>query len=131
MYIKKRINLRNINYYIVCECVYKNIDGFTRLCLKNYKDDYFDGGDLSLLIKKLEKNYNEDTIKKYDVDIPFLSDCLYIYDNIPILSGIEDLYLSKDNIVYSTCYISKEELNIFIKENNIKMKDQNNFKLDI
>ena len=129
MLIKKRIRLRNINYYIVCDCIYKNKEGFTELCLNNYQDDYYDGGDLSCLIEKLEDNYNEEIIKKYDGEIWFLSDCLYIYDNIPFISGIEDLYLSDDNIIYSTAYISKEELDNYIKENNIKMKNNSHFKL--
>ena len=122
MIIKKRIYLRNINYYVICDCVYKKKHCFTTLCLRNYKDDYFDEGDLSLLIEKIEKNYNVEKIKNYDGEIWFLSDCLYIYDNIPFLSGIEDLYLIDNNTISSTSYITKEELDDYIKENNIKMK---------
>ena len=125
MIITKRIKLRNINYYIKCDCEYKK----DKLCLKHFHHDYFDGGDLSVLIEKIEAKYNEDTYKKYDNNIWFLADSLYIYDNIPFISGVGDYYVDNENIVYSASYITKEELDRYIKENNIEMNDSSNFKL--
>ncbi len=53
---------------------------------------------------------------------------------IPILhviSGIKDIYISEnDNIPYSEGYISKEEIDKYIKEFNIKMNSNPNFKLN-
>ena len=127
MIIKKRIKLGQGNYYICLDCKYKVENGNKYLRLKDYKDDYYDSGDLSKLIEKIENNYHNS--KKYDNDILFLSDCIYIYNNIPFISGIGDLYLSSDNVPYSISYISKAELDEYIKENNIVLNKSDNFKL--
>ncbi len=129
MEIINRIKLGSQYYFIKCECHYKKKMNSTMLCLKNYFDDYYDSGDLSILIKEIEKKYNKDILKKYDGDIWFLSDALYVYDNIPFISGFGDYYTDKDNKIYSLGYITKEELDEYIKANHIKMKDNTNFKL--
>ena len=131
MVIKERIKLKDKNYYICVECEYNmSKDGYTRLEIKNYRNKYFDGGDLSILIKTIEANYNESTYKKYDEQKWFLSDCLYIYDNIPFISGVGDFYVSsKDGVIYSLSYLTKEELDKYIKEKNIKMRDNSKFSL--
>lgn len=60
-----------------------------------------------------------------------MADVLYIYDRMPFISGIKDIYISKnDNIPYSEGYISKEEMDKYIKEFNIKMNPNPNFKLN-
>ena len=113
MNIIKRIKLGSKNYYIVTCCEYINDE----LRLKDYKDNYYDGGDLSILIEVLESKYNTDTYKKYGNHIPFIN-------------GVGDLYISTiDNIVNSSSYIKKEELDNYIKENNIIMKNHSDFKL--
>jgi len=131
MLITKRIKLGTIDYYIKYDCIYKTEDGITQLCLKDYKDDYYDGGDLSELIKQLEDKYDYDLIKrKYDCFAGFLNDCLYIYEHIPFISGIGDMYVSsKDNVLTSISCITKEELDDFIKENKIELKYNKDFKL--
>ena len=59
-----------------------------------------------------------------------MADVIYLYDRIPFLSGIRDEYLlSQDNLPYSLSYITKEEIEKYIKENNIKMHNNSNFKL--
>ena len=127
MEIIKRIKLGNNDYYIKCNCEYKKENDIVRLKLKNYKDDYFDGGDLSKLIERIERQYSESIYSKYGKDIYFLADCLYIYDNIPFIDGVGDIYFI-DGLIDSTSYISKEELDRYIYDNNIKMNN-NNFKL--
>ena len=68
--------------------------------------------------------------KQYDKHIGFMADVLYIYDRIPFIDGIKDFYISKkDNIPYSEGYISKKEIDNYIKEFNIKMNSNPNFKL--
>lgn len=130
MKIEKRINLNNNIFYVVVDVEYKFDGNITRLCLKNYKDDYYDNGNLTALIEKIEKNYSNDKVLKYDNKIGFMADVLYIYDRIPFLTGIKDVYAnSKDNIINSTCYISKEEIDNYIKEHNIKMETNTEFKL--
>ena len=130
MLIKRRIKLGDRDFYICCECEYNSKDGYTALELKNYKDKYYDDGDLSILIKKIEDNYNNSSYKKYDNEKWFVSDCLYIYDNIPFISGVGDYKVSPiDGIVVSTFYITKDELDKYIKNNNIIMNDNNKFKL--
>ena len=130
MITKRRIKLLDYNYFICCECEYNPKDNDIYLELKNYKDKYYDDGDLTLLIEKIEKNYNKFTYKKYDDRRCFLSDCLYIYDNIPFISSVGYYTLSPvDGGITSTSYIAREELDDYIKNNNIKMNDKNKFKL--
>ncbi len=131
MQISKRIKLNNNYYYILVDVKYqKNQAGVLRLRLKNYKDKYWDEGDCSILIEEVEKSYTLEKAKYYDKYIGFISDVLYIYDRIPFISGIKDIYISKnDNIPYSIGYISKEEIESYIKEFNIKMNYNPDFKL--
>ena len=130
MLINRRIKLGDRNFYISCECEYNKKDGYIALELKNYKDKYYDDGDLSILIEKIENNYDDSTYKKYDTEKWLVSDCLYIYDNIPFISGVGDYKVSPvDGNIVSTTYISNVELDDFIKNNNIEMNDKNQFKL--
>ena len=131
MQILKRIKLNNNIYHIIVDLKYKKSQlEFPILCLKNYKDDYWDGGDCTNLIKEIEKNYTQEKAKQYDKNISFMADVLYIYDRIPFIDGIKDTYISKnDNLPYSEGYISKEYIDNYIKEFKIKMNNNNNFKL--
>lgn len=130
MKITKKIKLNNNDYYIIINLVYKNKNNLPVLCLKDYKDDYWDGGDCSILIERLENNYTIELSKKYDKNISFMGDVLYIYDRIPFISGIKDTYISANSdLPYSEGYISKEEIDSYIKEFNITMQDNKEFKL--
>jgi len=130
MKINKRIKLKDKNYYISIDCEYNMAnDGHANLELKNYKDKYYDSGDLSILIEEIENNYNDSTYRKYDERSWFITDCLYIYDNIPFISGIGDYTLSTDGVISLVSYISKEELDEYIKSYNVAMNDNSKFKL--
>ena len=129
MIINTRVRLGDSKYYISCNLEYKSVNGETLLCLKDYKDSYFDGGDLYNLIRKIESEYTFESYKKYFSNISFLGDCLYIYDNIPFISSVGNIGYSSDNTFNTSSSLSKEELDDFIKNNNIKMKDNSNFKL--
>lgn len=131
MYIEKRVKLRDINYYIRVELEYKREnDDFVCLRMKNYKDDYYEGGDFSILIEEIEKNYDYEKVKKYEKNISYMADVIYLYERIPFLSGIRDEYISsKDNLPYSIGYISKEEIEKYIEDNSIKINRNDNFEL--
>jgi hypothetical protein len=130
MLIKRRIRLGDRIFYICCECEYNQKDEYIAPELKNYKDKYYDDGDLSILIEKIEKNYNASTYKKYDSERWLMTDCLYIYDNVPFISGVEDCRVSSvDGSIVSSSYITTDELNEYIKNKNIEMNDKNKFKL--
>lgn len=131
MQISKKVKINNSIYYIIVDVEYKKHDeGFPVLCLKNYKDDYWGGGDCSILIEEIEKSYSKEKINQYNNGIGFMADVLYIYDRISFISGIKDVYIfSKDNLLYSDGYISKDEIDKYIKDFNIKMNDNSNFKL--
>lgn len=130
MEITKRIRLGNSTYYIVVDVEYKKHENnFLCLYLKNYKDSYWDSGDCSLLIEKIEKNYDQNKIKEYDKDILYLGEILYIYDRIPFISGIKEINYSKGEIIGES-YISKEELDSYIRQFNIKMHNNDKFKLN-
>lgn len=120
MKILKRVNIGHNNYYIIVDLEYiKKEENFPILCLKNYKDKYWDGGDCSILIEEIEKNYTFEKAKQYDKHIGFMADVLYIYDRIPFIDGIKD----------NEGYISKKEIDNYIKEFNIQMNLNPNFKL--
>lgn len=124
MIIKNEIKLGTIQYFIKVECIYKKKDNSYGLYLKNYSNDYFDGGDLSLLIEELETKYDYKKVEEqYKSNISFINDALYIYDNIPFISGLGDIFNKSES------FISKEELDVYIKDNNVKMKDNSKFEL--
>ena len=78
--------------------------------------------DLTNLIEKIEQDYTSEKAQKYQKDIGFLQDAFYIYDRIPILSGIKDIYQKKkESLPYSQSYISKKELDDLIEQNNIQI----------
>ncbi len=53
MMIDKKIKLNNSIYYIIVDVVYKTDENnIIKLNIKNYKNDYYDDGNLSILIKK-------------------------------------------------------------------------------
>lgn len=130
MIIEKRVRLNNSIYYVLVDVEYR-IDerSFTRLCLKEL-DECYDGSNFSLLIEKIEMDYDSSKPKMYDSDIRLMGDVLFIYDRIPFLSGIKDVYITdNDNLPYSVGFISKSEIDKYIEEHNVEMKDQSNFKL--
>ncbi len=132
MQLSKKIKINHNNYYIIIDVEYKKKqNNFPILCLKNYKDDYWDGGDCSLLIEEIQKNYTLEKAGRYDKYPGFMSDILYIYDRIPFISGIKDIYICKnDNIPYAEGYISKKEIENFIKEFAVEMDYNSDFKLN-
>ena len=129
MKILKKIKLNNTNYYAVIELEYKQLESnFPVLRLKNYKDDYWDGGDCSILIEKIEENYSLKKAQQYDNNISYMADIVYIYDRMPFISGVKEIIFSNDMAVEES-YISKEEIEKYIKEFNVKMNYNDNFKL--
>lgn len=131
MQISKQIRINNNVYYIIVDVEYKkNKSMGPGLIIKNYKDNYWDGGDCSILIKEVEKEYTLEKARQYDKNIGFMADALYIYDRIPFISGIKEVYISEnDNIPYSQVYISITEIKNYIAEFNVKMNSNSNFKL--
>lgn len=124
MRIERRIKLDQNIYFVVVDVSYeKNENGINALLLNDYKDDYFDSGDLSLLIEQIEKEYTREKSLQYDKEICYMADVLYIYDRIPFLSEIKEVYTSGSNS------ISKDEIDKYIKDNDIKMTDNTDFKL--
>lgn len=124
MEILKKINLNNNIYYIIVEVEYrKHENNFPILVLKNYKDNYWDSGDCSRLIERVEVAYSYDKVKEYDKTISYMADILYIYDKIPFIKGIKEVCNTSES------YISKEEIDNYIKLFNIKMNNNLNFKL--
>ena len=129
MQILKKIKINNRNYYAIIDLEYKKIQNkFPVLRLENYKDDYWDSGDCSILIEKIEENYSLKKVHQYDNNIAYMADILYIYDRMPFISGVKEISIS-NNIISEESYISKEEIEKYIKEFDVKMNYIDNFKL--
>lgn len=123
MELKRRVLLNQNEYYVVFDLSYKkSIINKPELCLNN-KSTYWDSGNVSKIIEKIEENYNLENMKKYDEDISFMTDILYIYEHIPFLKGIINKSLNEE------CYISKKEIDKYIKVFNKKINQNKNFKL--
>ena len=122
MQIKRKITINNNIYIIYFDVEYKtsNIKDIPKLSLKNFENDYFDGGDLSELLTLVEKNYH---VIKFNENIEFMNIILYIYQCVPILSAIEEV------TSYDDCFISREEIDEFIKRFNINFEVNDHFKL--
>lgn len=123
MKLVRKIELDSI-YYIEINVSY-NKDN--HLKLNNSINDGFDSGNLSLLIKDIEDNYDyQNVINKYGKDVSFVANCLYIYDNIPYIDGVCEACFTSSGVPFDMCFISQEELNQYIKLNNIKMNNIHN-----
>lgn len=124
MKINKRVKLGSNYYYIQVDVGYvKDKTSIPSLCLCNFFDDYWDGGDCSLLIEKIENDYTSNKAREYDAKIYFMGDVLYIYDRMPFISGVYDIYPSeREKLPSSFAFISKDEIEQYIKDFNIQMK---------
>lgn len=123
MQIKRKITINNNKYVIYFDAEYKtsNIKDVPELCFKKDEYGFFDGGDVSELLTLVEKNYHED---KFNKNIEFMNIILYIYQCVPILSAIEEV-TSFDN-----CFITREEIDEFIKRFNIDFEVNGDFRLN-
>ena len=126
MIIEKKILLNNNNdlFYVGVEVKYiTRKDGRILLQKKNSSKKYFDSGDLSYLIEQdVEKKYSKEKRKEYNDEITFMANVLYIYDRIPFLSYVKQVYLSsKGDAPGDICTIYKKEIDKYIKDNKIQM----------
>ncbi len=115
MVIEKRIKLKNSIYLLGVEVKYQK-NGI----LSKKDNTYFDIGDFSLLINFIENNYQNNCI--YDEKVCYMDNIIYLYDRFPFISYIKDVtYDQSDNQIFQIGLIEKEEIDIYIKENNIKI----------
>lgn len=122
MQIKRKITINNNKYIIYFDVEYKtsNIKDVPELCFKNDEYGFFDGGDVSELLALVEKNYHE---IKFNKNIGFMNNVIYIYRCVPVLSAIEEV-TSVD-----ICFISRKEIDEFINRFNIDFNFNDDFKL--
>jgi len=130
MLIEKRIKLKTNYYYVVTDVEYKmDKHGYTMLFFKDGK--IYDGGCFSKLVERCAKSYSYKKAREYDGDIGFIADVLYLYDRIPFLTGVKDVYIGNDdNIPYSVGFIPVEEIDKYIKDHKIKMNKNPRFDLN-
>ena len=127
MLIEKRVKLRSNFYYVVVDVQYKK-DKQGYMILKFRDGNPYDGGDFSRLLERCSKAYTYRKAREYDGDIGFMADVMYLYDRIPFLVGIKDVYITDDdNLPYSMGYITKEEIDEYIKLNKVKMNKNPRF----
>ena len=129
MLIKRHFKLEREEYYVAVDLEYENESYFLKF--KNYEKKYFDSGNLRILLEKIDKKYNYKKVsEKYFEKISLIADILYIYDNFPLLSGVGTIdYSTEDGQIIRDTFMSKEEIDKFIQENNIKMMDSSKFNL--
>lgn len=127
MLIEKKVKLKTNNYYVVVDVEYKkDKQGYYFLRFKDGKA--YDGGDFSRLLERCAKAYTYKKAREYDGDIGFLADVMYLYDRIPFLVGVKDVYIADDaNLPSSMGYITVDEIDNYIKENKIKMNKNPRF----
>lgn len=115
MVIERRIRLKDDTYLIGIKVKYTK-----KGCLSKTDNTYFDLGDLSSLIEYVENNYQDDCL--YDDNIPYMNDIIYLYDRFPFISYIKNIvYDRNNNQISEICIIEKDEIENYIKENNIKI----------
>lgn len=131
MTIYKKLKLKNNIFYILFEVEYKKTkDNMPSLCLRDYQNDYYDDGNLSLLLKKVQEHYRLINLDNYDKSIYLMANILYIYEKIPFLSAIKEVFWTKNsNEISEMTIIKKEEIEKYIKNFNIKLNFNKNFKL--
>ncbi len=98
------------------------------MCLKGYNNDndYFDCGDFHYLLDRISEKFTHDMINEYDSDIYIMGAFLYLYNRIPFLTGLEYVGIGRDA---SNSYVSIEEIEEYIKNRNIKLIPNENFRL--
>ena len=129
MLVRKKIELRKNIYFIELDLVYKIQDGVTSLLFKDWKKPYYDGGDLDVLINKIEESYTIKKRNEYDMEISMMGDILYIYDKMPFISGIKVIWKDSDNLTYSSDYLTKKDIEDYMKLKKIKLSPHNDFDL--
>ena len=129
MLIEKRVKLKSNFYYVVVDVEYKiDKNGITMLYFRSGKT--YDGGNFTKLIGRCEKVYTYRKAREYDAEIGLMADILFLYDRIPFLIGIKDVYISdEDSLPYIAGYISREEIEIYIKDYKVNMNRNNRFDL--
>lgn len=144
MYIEKRIRLGN-TYYVGIEVEYKRKTGlvfnpktqkrdlespYIALCLKGYAEDkdYYDGHDFSEIIADIEKRFKMRAPDyRSSLHSAFMLDIMYIYERIPFLKYVKDIYISQnESVPYSQGIIYKEEIDRYIAENGVDINFRKN-----
>ncbi len=115
MIIERRIKLKNSIYLLGVEVKYK-----TNGILQKKDNTYFDIGDFNILINFIEDNYQNDCI--YDEKVCYMNDIIYLYDRFPFIKYIKDITYDRfNNQILQIGLIEKEEIDVYIKSNNIKI----------
>ena len=129
MLIEKKVKLKTNYYYVVVDVQYKKDDhGYMMLKFRDGK--HYDGGNFSKLIDRCQKAYTYKKAREYDGEIGFMANVMYLYDRIPFLIGVKDVYIADDaNLPSSVGYITREEIEEYIKDNKVKM-NKNRFDLN-
>lgn len=113
MILEKNIKLKNMEYVIGIELKYRD-DGF----LSKMDGSYFDNGDFGYLIKELEKRYR--TNEYYKI-VTFINDVTFIYDCIPFISYVKNVFYDQEGHLSSGLKITKDEILELIKKYNISL----------
>lgn len=117
MVIERRIRINNRNYFLGIELKYGNGKILSKL-----NGNYFDMGDLTIMIDTIEKSYKKESKEMiYDKEISYMNDVIYLYDRFPFISYIKDISYSEDKSISNIGCINKKEITDYIEENNIKI----------
>ena len=92
-----------------------NYNEYGFLNLEDEQNNYFDVGDINLLLDKTFSEFNETKFKEYDNGIYILSICKYIVDKVPYLYSIN--YETTNSI---DTYLKQEVIEDYNKNTNKK-----------
>lgn len=115
MVVERKLKLNNSYYFVGVEVKYN------KKKLSKIDNSYYDDGDMGILFNDIANNYSNE----YDNDVLFMNDVLFIYDRVPFLRYVKEVYYDDNNVMYCNSIIYKEEIDNYIVDNNIVMNRYN------
>lgn len=114
MIIERKITINKIDYYLGFKVKYNNRGKISKI-----DNTYFDLGDISTMINYIQNNYNE--TEKYDNQVQYMNDIIYLYDRFPFVEYIKDISSDKDGKVNQIGYIDNNEIKRYIADMHIEI----------
>ena len=117
MTVERKVHIHDRDFYLGVELKY----GKNKFLYKTNSTG-FDMGDLGVMIDYVENTYEKESKEMiYDSDVSYMNDIIYLYERFPFISYIKDITYNNEGHIALVGCISKEEIDDYIKTNNIVM----------